>query len=1503
MKILSILCRYVLLSILILTLNIPKAKAQEKVVFNQTVTWEWPLPKWYGGNSFYWWHRSMEGVGVTNFGDMSSTDWQSPANYRNGTFYMRFEVLSQPTNNPFRIQFGIWQDISKAGGHTETISENVNVVGGTGSVTATSIGSPASWWQIRTDAPVDFTRPEDFYRIGVVLWKGNCVPKGQGWGTDGCPEYQAEFFPMQARITVVAVAQGSTFSGWSNYTGGTTIPPTPTYSIDFINKLTYKVVASTDEYSYSSNMSGAVTGNGQKLTLTPGQNVYFRVKAVGGTPASLVQLLVVPGKPAAPTFTYNAANLQTIQTISNEYEYADNASMTGAITGSGGYVSFALGTTKYFRKKASSSAFESNVQALLGSGSVPPSSIGPEFVILNEIIDYPNSTDDNGFYFFYYNSSMPSNWLTPYNYYTGQVYTRYEIVSQASSEPVGLQFGIWQKLPPVTGTLYENMEAVRALNGPGSMVTNNSSPSSWWKSNGGCDFTQMDKVWHFGINPYRVNPSQANISANNAAVWNVRFTYWFPMKVRVTVVAVASGYTFSGWNNYPAPTVNKPPTPTYSIDYLNELSDKVVPSTDEYSVNSNMSGAVSGTGAKITLTPGQDIYFRTKATGGNPASDIQFLDIPARPAIPTFTYDAVNQRTTQTVSNAYEYVDNASMTPAITGTDACVSFPAGTTYYFRRKATPTSFKSDLQSLLATAAPVSGNCSDYLQHYWKLEENNLGTFSDYAGSLNANVAVNSTRVQGIVDFAQYFNGLAEASLPDNGSFDWNANSSFALEFWLNKSSACPAPTVVNQNIVIGRDDAATQLHWWAGVSCLDPGKINFNLIDNNGSGINLLSKQGVIDGNWHHIAIVRDGTLGITSIYIDGARDTTISYTYTGDFASTVPVNIGWLNLNAKFHLNGSIDELALYDRTITPSEITDHYNSGNAVSYCSQTETTVKIMPMGNSITFDSYIVDSRPAGDKIAYRYPLYNLLNHANHQFDYVGSESAGFNYFPDAENAGFPGIRDDQMAQLLNTGYNPLQSVQETPGPYLDSYLPDIILLHVGTNNVQESAADVENILNEIDAFKTRTGKDTKVILARIINRQVYNQTTTTFNNNVSNMAISRNDSDIYFVDMEDGSGINYATDMTDDLHPNAIGYQKMAINWFNKLSEILPQKTYGPRIEISPANTGTANVAYNSRAYAIGNPAPSFSLLSSPNGMNIHNQTGVITWTPTNIGIFPITVIASNLYGSDTISYNLNINNGIVGYTQIFSSAGGTLNREAQPVTMTETGMISSISVYHQGGSGNVILAIYNTSNGLPGQRIAISQVTPVNSTQGWQTVDLISPVSVSQGTTVWLAWVFQNSVGLRYSAGTPGRARSSQTYAGGMPDPFGSSSVSSSIYSIYANYIASSLKSTENEFIIHQLSDIDQEQSSVQFDVYPTIVKEGFTARIVLPEIKDVSIAIYNVLGVKLRDLVNDKMEKGEHFIYVDDLPDHTDKSNTEVLFVRLVTNNSVEVRKILLSNE
>ena len=466
----------------------------------------------------------------------------------------------------------------------------------------------------------------------------------------------------------------------------------------------------------------------------------------------------------------------------------------------------------------------------------------------------------------------------------------------------------------------------------------------------------------------------------------------------------------------------------------------------------------------------------------------------------------------------------------------------------------------------------------------------------------------------------------------------------------------------------------------------------------------------------------------------------------------------------------------------------------------------IKIMPLGNSITLG--VTDGTiPISQMKGWRYDLKQMLHLSGNEIDFVGSQSSGTDYFTDSQHAGIGGTRDQYVARLLTDGFDALNGVQilVPPGPYLDEYEPDIILLHIGTNDVTLetdpiSIQKVSNILDLIDEYEVRSGKEITVILALIINRKKPwvagsgADKTTAFNNFIKTMAQSRiaNGDNLVIMDMENDAGFLYDdSDMADLVHPNATGYQKMALGWFGKLTEILPQNTYQPSIRIPPVSNGSVNTTYSSRVYAIGNPAPSYSLLSSPSGMSIDSQTGLITWIPASTGSFNISVVTSNLLGSDTLFYTLNITDvNFVGNTEVFSSSSGASNRRALPVSMTETGTISSISVYHNGGTGNALLAVYGTTNGLPNQRLAVTQPTPVNSTQGWQTVNLTTPVFVSEGTTVWLAWVFQNAVSLRFTSGAPGRAQSNQTWSSGMPDLFGTSSVSSSIYSIYATYSTS-----------------------------------------------------------------------------------------------------------------
>ena len=245
------------------------------------------------------------------------------------------------------------------------------------------------------------------------------------------------------------------------------------------------------------------------------------------------------------------------------------------------------------------------------------------------------------------------------------------------------------------------------------------------------------------------------------------------------------------------------------------------------------------------------------------------------------------------------------------------------------------------------------------------------------------------------------------------------------------------------------------------------------------------------------------------------------------------------------------------------------------------TSQTLRIMPLGNSITYDNRVNDTRPVEDKFGYRLYLYNHLTNYNYNFDFVGSEHAGSNYLPSGydDNAGFPGIKDNELYVLLKTGrrYQPAKGIDEqiTNGPYLDYYPADIILLHIGTNGNDEADGtipdDVEDILNEIDRYEDSTGTHIKVFLALIINRSPNETFVTDFNNNIKAMALDRMNNalnpaypdDIVIVDMEHIPGFDYtidewgtigngiAGDMNDLYHPNDKGYSKMADTWFDAI----------------------------------------------------------------------------------------------------------------------------------------------------------------------------------------------------------------------------------------------------------------------------------------------------------------------------------------------------------------
>jgi lysophospholipase L1-like esterase len=217
---------------------------------------------------------------------------------------------------------------------------------------------------------------------------------------------------------------------------------------------------------------------------------------------------------------------------------------------------------------------------------------------------------------------------------------------------------------------------------------------------------------------------------------------------------------------------------------------------------------------------------------------------------------------------------------------------------------------------------------------------------------------------------------------------------------------------------------------------------------------------------------------------------------------------------------------------------------------------TVRIMPLGDSIT-RGYYVSAYSHG----YREPLYDKLTAAGYNFDFVGSQNDG--NFPDPNHEGHDGWKADNIIYALPS--------------WLNTYRPDVVLLHIGTNDItwnDQDANEVNGILDVIGNYEDANNKHVTVILALIINRKIDSTKrlqTTQFNRDVNDMALNRiaNGDDIIIVDMESALDYNNGADMADEVHPNDDGYGKMATVWYNALVDYFSRfdfTIYGYAVEL-------------------------------------------------------------------------------------------------------------------------------------------------------------------------------------------------------------------------------------------------------------------------------------------------------------------------------------------------
>ncbi len=206
----------------------------------------------------------------------------------------------------------------------------------------------------------------------------------------------------------------------------------------------------------------------------------------------------------------------------------------------------------------------------------------------------------------------------------------------------------------------------------------------------------------------------------------------------------------------------------------------------------------------------------------------------------------------------------------------------------------------------------------------------------------------------------------------------------------------------------------------------------------------------------------------------------------------------------------------------------------------------IKIMPLGDSITRG--VMNLNPTDNDSGYRVDLDRLLDNAGVNFDFVGrlnNPISGATF--DANHEGHNGQRADQLLAQMNT--------------ILNTNVPDIVLLHIGTNDVSNGDANSSTILEIsqiVDAIKNKNA-NTKIILASLVPRvddPSKDDNTTALNALIEDLVQSKRGAGvkIWYAGMNEifKANANFATEYftaPDGVHPNDAGYGVMAQVWLD------------------------------------------------------------------------------------------------------------------------------------------------------------------------------------------------------------------------------------------------------------------------------------------------------------------------------------------------------------------
>ena len=214
-------------------------------------------------------------------------------------------------------------------------------------------------------------------------------------------------------------------------------------------------------------------------------------------------------------------------------------------------------------------------------------------------------------------------------------------------------------------------------------------------------------------------------------------------------------------------------------------------------------------------------------------------------------------------------------------------------------------------------------NDAITYYSMDNEDISGTvLYDVAGSNNGTLN-NITADTGKIANARSFNGSSSyIGVPQQVITDIIAADAWTIACWIKHGATID----VQGEYLFAGGNGGSFLGTGVGINIKSTGEFRA-FVGYSGSAPIAESTATINDDAWHHVVATYDGTT--IRLYVDNQADGSISAP-SPTWSTANNVEIG--KLSSTRHWDGLIDEFAIYDRALSPTEVGDLYNSGNGTN-------------------------------------------------------------------------------------------------------------------------------------------------------------------------------------------------------------------------------------------------------------------------------------------------------------------------------------------------------------------------------------------------------------------------------------------------------------------------------------------------------------------------------------------------------------------------------------------